>query len=80
MRDELTPPILCFVTCDTSQTYFSIVLGFSPNKTTVKMSQKNPANKDTDLYTFQDQDNTQMHMYMPTYAFVNFFAICRLPS
>ena len=37
------------------------------------MSQKNPANKDTDLYTFQDQDNTQMHMYMPTYAFVNFF-------
>ena len=50
-----------------------MVLGFSPNKTTVKMSQKNPANKDTDLYTFQDQDNTQMHMYMPTYAFVNFF-------
>ena len=43
------------------------------NKMTVKMSQKNPAYKDTDLYTFQDQDNTQMHMYMPTYAFVNFF-------
>jgi hypothetical protein len=40
---------------------------------TVKMSEKNPAYKDTDLYTFQDQDNTQMHMYMPTYAFVNFF-------
>ena len=43
------------------------------NKMTVKMSEKNPAYKDTDLYTFQDQDNTQMHMYMPTYAFVNFF-------
>ena len=43
------------------------------NKMTVKMSEKNPALKDTDLYTFQDQDNTQMHMYMPTYAFVNFF-------
>ena len=25
------------------------------------------------VYTFQDQDNTQMHMYMPTYAFENFF-------
>jgi hypothetical protein len=43
------------------------------NKMTVKMSEKNPAYKDTDLYTFQDQDNTQMHMYMPTYAFENFF-------
>ena len=43
------------------------------NKMTVKMSKKNPAYKDTDLYTFQDQDNTQMHMYMPTYAFENFF-------
>ena len=43
------------------------------NKMTVKMSEKNPALKDTDLYTFQDQDNTQMHMYMPTYAFENFF-------
>ena len=40
---------------------------------TVKMSEKNPAYKDTDLYTYQDQDNTQMHMYMPTYAFENFF-------
>ena len=43
------------------------------NKMTVKMSEKNAAYKDTDLYTFQDQDNTQLHMYMPTYAFVNFF-------
>ena len=43
------------------------------NKMTVKMSEKNPAYKDTDLYTFQDQDNTQMHMYMHSTAFVNFF-------
>ena len=43
------------------------------NKMTVKMSQKNPALKDVDLYTFQDQDNTQMHMYMHSTAFVNFF-------
>ena len=44
------------------------------NKMTVKMSQRDAAYKDVDLYTFQDQDNTQMHMYMPTYAFINFFA------
>jgi roadblock/LC7 domain-containing protein len=43
------------------------------NKMTVKMSQKNPLFKDIDLYTFQDADATQMHMYMPTYAFINFF-------
>ena len=43
------------------------------NKMTVKMSEKNAALKDVDLYTFQDQDNTQMHMYMHSTAFVNFF-------
>lgn len=43
------------------------------NKMTVKMSTKDAAYKDIDLYTFQDKDNTQMHMYMPTYAFINFF-------
>ena len=43
------------------------------NKMTVKMSEKNAAYKDIDLYTFQDADCSQMHMYMPTYAFINFF-------
>ena len=43
------------------------------NKMTVKMSSKDAAYKDVDLYTFQDADCSQMHMYMPTYAFVNFF-------
>ena len=43
------------------------------NKMTVKMSVRDAAYKDVDLYTFQDQDNTQMHMYMHSTAFVNFF-------
>ena len=43
------------------------------NKMTVKMSTKDAAYKDVDLYTFQDADCSQMHMYMPTYAFINFF-------
>ena len=43
------------------------------NKMTVKMSSKNAAYKDIALYTFQDQDNSQMHMYMHSTAFVNFF-------
>ena len=42
------------------------------NKMTVKMSSKNAAFKDVVLYTFQDQDNTQMHIYMNATGFVNF--------
>ena len=43
------------------------------NKMSVKMSQKNALLKDIDLYTYQDVDATQMHMYMSTSAFINFF-------
>lgn len=42
------------------------------NKITVKISSKNAAFKDFDLYTFQDQDNCQMHIYMNATGFVNF--------
>ena len=44
------------------------------NKMTIKMSVNNPAYHDIDVDTFQDQDNTQMHMYMHTTAFEKFFA------
>ena len=44
------------------------------NKMSIKKSANDPAYKDIDVWTFQDQDNTQMHMYMPTYAFENFLA------
>ena len=44
------------------------------NKMTIKKSANNPIYKDIDVWTFQDQDNTPMHMYMPTYAFENFLA------
>ena len=43
------------------------------NKMTIKMSAKGPYH-DVVVYTFQDQDNTQMHMYMPTTSFEKFFA------
>ena len=43
------------------------------NKMTIKISEEYPGLKDVDMYTFQDKDNTQMHMYMPTYSFINFF-------
>ena len=42
------------------------------NKMTIKMSELNAAYHDIDVYTFQDQDNSQMHMFMPTVSFENF--------
>ena len=44
------------------------------NKMTIKMSTKNAAYKDVVVYAFQDADNTQMHIYMPTASFEVFFA------
>ena len=44
------------------------------NKMTIKMSANNSAYQDVDMYAFQDQDNTQMHLYMPTSSFEKFFA------
>ncbi len=43
------------------------------NKMTIKMSELKDVYRDVEVYTFQDQNNTQMHMYMPTYSFKNFF-------
>ena len=44
------------------------------NKMTIKKSVNNPACKDIDVWTFQDKDNTQMHMYMPVKSFETFLA------
>ena len=44
------------------------------NKMTIKMSVNGDAYHDVELYAFQDQDNTQMHLYMPTASFEKFFA------
>ena len=43
------------------------------NKMTVKISLRNAAFRDIEMYVFQDADDSQMHMYMSTTAFINFF-------
>jgi hypothetical protein len=43
------------------------------NKMTIKVSEVYPGLKDVDMYTFQDHDDTQMHMYMPTHSYEAFF-------
>ena len=43
------------------------------NKVTIEMSENNSVYRDIEVYMFQDQDNTQMHMYMPVTSFEKFF-------
>ena len=44
------------------------------NKVTLDLSTENPAYRKVDMYMFQDQDNTLLHMYMHTNDFINYFA------
>ena len=53
------------------------------NKVTLDLSTENPAYREVDMYMFQDADDCQLHMYMHTDAFINYFAAptCRhLPA
>ena len=44
------------------------------NKVTLDMSKVNPACRTVVMYMFQDNDDSQLHMYMHTNAFINYFA------
>ena len=44
------------------------------NKVTLDLSAENPAYRKVDMYMFQDVDNSQLHMYMHTNDFINYFA------
>ena len=44
------------------------------NKVTLDLSAENPAYRKVDMYIFQDADNSQLHMYMHTNDFINYFA------
>ena len=44
------------------------------NKVTIDYSDVNPALRKVEMYMFQDADDSQLHMYMHTDAFINYFA------
>ena len=44
------------------------------NKVTLDYSGANPACRKVEMYMFQDQADSQMHMYMPTSSFINYIA------
>ena len=43
------------------------------NKVTLDLSAETPAYRKVDMYMFQDADNSQLHMYMHTNDFINYF-------
>ena len=44
------------------------------NKVTLDMTASIPVLRKVDMYMFQDADDSQLHMYMPTQSFINYFA------
>ena len=44
------------------------------NKVTLDLSAGNPAFRKVDMYMYQDADDSQLHIYMPTSSFINYFA------
>ena len=44
------------------------------NKVTIDYSDVNPALRKVEMYMFQDADDSQLHIYMHTDAFINYFA------
>ena len=56
------------------ETGFDTPITVNGNKVTLDMNASNPAFRDVEMYMFQDKDDTQLHMYMPTSSFINYFA------
>ena len=50
------------------------------NKVTLDYSNVNPACRKVEMYMFQDVDNSQLHMYIPTSGFINYFGNMQLTA
>ena len=50
------------------------------NKVTVDMSAGYPGLRKVEMYMFQDADDCQLHIYMPTKSFINYFANLLIPT
>ena len=55
-------------------TGFDTPMTVDGNKVTLDMSAINPALRKVEMYMFQDANDTQVHFYMYTDAFINYFA------
>ena len=53
---------------------FDAPISVEGNKVTLDMSAVNPAFRTVTMYMFQDANDNQLHMYMPTNSFINYIA------
>ena len=56
------------------ETGFDTPMTIDGNKVTLDMSAINPALRKVEMHMFQDANDTQVHFYMHTDAFINYFA------
>ena len=50
------------------------------NKVTLDFSASNPASRKVDMYMYQDADDSQLHIFMPTQSFINYFGNLELAT
>ena len=53
---------------------FDAPISVEGNKVTLDMSAVNPAFRTVTMYMFQDANDSQLHMFMPTNSFINYIA------
>ena len=53
---------------------FDAPITVDDNKVTLDFSAVNPAFRPVNMYMFQDANDNQLHMYMPTQSFINYIA------
>ena len=63
-----------FLPANGQEVAIEIPITVEGNKVTLDLSTENPAYRKVDMYMFQDADDCQLHMYMHTDAFINYFA------
>ena len=59
---------------DGTETGADVPMTVDGNKVTLDFSAVNSACRKVDMYMFQDADDSQLHIYMPTSSFVNYFS------
>ena len=55
-------------------TEIELPITVADNKVTLDFSTKIPVCRNVEMYMYQDADDSQLHMYMPTASFINYFA------
>ena len=59
---------------------FEAPIAVDGNKVTIDMTVINSAYRKVEMYMFQDVNNSQLHMYIPTSGFINYFGNMQLTA